>query len=71
MPTPTIKAMSWDLSSQVEAKQIAPQHRGGAKKQPESLGSILFGDRIFNSPYDVRSPHLVLSFAIITHTKID
>jgi transmembrane 9 superfamily protein 2/4 len=26
---------------------------GGPKKQPESLGSILFGDRIFNSPYDV------------------
>ena len=22
-------------------------------KQPESLGSILFGDRIFNSPYNV------------------
>ena len=27
---------------------------GGPKKEPESLGSILFGDRIFNSPYDVR-----------------
>ncbi|EPQ57217.1 Nonaspanin [Gloeophyllum trabeum ATCC 11539] len=27
---------------------------GGPKKQPESLGSILFGDRIFNSPYDIR-----------------
>ncbi|KIY73067.1 Nonaspanin [Cylindrobasidium torrendii FP15055 ss-10] len=26
---------------------------GGMKKQPESLGSILFGDRIFNSPYDI------------------
>ncbi|KAI0028138.1 Nonaspanin [Vararia minispora EC-137] len=26
----------------------------GIKKQPESLGSILFGDRIFNSPYDIR-----------------
>ncbi|KII92448.1 hypothetical protein PLICRDRAFT_50826 [Plicaturopsis crispa FD-325 SS-3] len=25
----------------------------GVKKQPESLGSILFGDRIFNSPYDI------------------
>ena len=23
------------------------------KSQPESLGSILFGDRIFNSPYEV------------------
>lgn len=27
---------------------------GGPAKQPESLGSILFGDRIFNSPYDIR-----------------
>ena len=25
----------------------------GIKKQPESLGSILFGDRIFNSKFDV------------------
>lgn len=29
---------------------------GGPHKQPESLGSILFGDRIFDSPYDVRCP---------------
>ena len=29
------------------------QPEGGPKKEPESLGSILFGDRIFNSPYDV------------------
>jgi transmembrane 9 superfamily protein 2/4 len=28
--------------------------QGGPHKQPESLGSILFGDRIFDSPYDVR-----------------
>ena len=28
--------------------------KGGPKAEPESLGSILFGDRIFNSPYDVR-----------------
>lgn len=27
---------------------------GGPKKQPESLGSILFGDRIFNSPYNIK-----------------
>ncbi|KAG1870146.1 hypothetical protein DFJ58DRAFT_764882 [Suillus subalutaceus] len=27
---------------------------GGAKGQPESLGSILFGDRIFSSPYDIK-----------------
>ena len=26
---------------------------GGPKSQAESLGSILFGDRIFNSPYNV------------------
>lgn len=36
---------------------------GGPRKQPESLGSILFGDRIFNSPYDVsmtlEGPHAV------------
>lgn len=27
---------------------------GGPVKQPESLGSILFGDRIFNSPYKIK-----------------
>ncbi|KAI0082071.1 Nonaspanin [Panus rudis PR-1116 ss-1] len=26
---------------------------GGPKSEPESLGSILFGDRIFNSPYNI------------------
>ncbi|KAH9047779.1 hypothetical protein EDB84DRAFT_1575086 [Lactarius hengduanensis] len=26
----------------------------GPRKQPESLGSILFGDRIFDSPYDIK-----------------
>ncbi|KAI0819995.1 Nonaspanin [Trametes gibbosa] len=30
------------------------QPEGGPVKQPESLGSILFGDRIFNSPYDIK-----------------
>ncbi|KAF8131697.1 hypothetical protein EV363DRAFT_1217485 [Boletus edulis] len=30
------------------------QPEGGPKSQPESLGSILFGDRIFNSPYDMK-----------------
>ncbi|KAL4078366.1 hypothetical protein V8B97DRAFT_1936920 [Scleroderma yunnanense] len=30
------------------------QPEGGPNSQPESLGSILFGDRIFNSPYDIR-----------------
>ncbi|KAF8235984.1 hypothetical protein L208DRAFT_1422169 [Tricholoma matsutake] len=28
--------------------------QGGPVKQPEHLGSILFGDRIFNSPYDIK-----------------
>ncbi|RUS13977.1 Endomembrane protein 70-domain-containing protein, partial [Endogone sp. FLAS-F59071] len=27
--------------------------KDGPQKQPESLGSILFGDRIFNSPYEL------------------
>ncbi|CAK7902978.1 transmembrane 9 superfamily member 1 [[Candida] anglica] len=27
---------------------------GGPKKQSESLGSIVFGDRIFNSPFDIK-----------------
>ncbi|OJA11697.1 hypothetical protein AZE42_02099 [Rhizopogon vesiculosus] len=27
---------------------------GGPQSQPESLGSILFGDRIFTSPYDIK-----------------
>ena len=31
------------------------QPEGGPKAQPERLGSILFGDRIFNSPFDVGS----------------
>lgn len=29
-----------------------PEH--GPQKQPESLGSIMFGDRIFNSPFDIK-----------------
>ncbi|KAF8588664.1 endosomal P24A protein [Ramaria rubella] len=28
--------------------------KDGVQKQSESLGSILFGDRIFNSPYDIK-----------------
>ena len=28
--------------------------KGGAKKQLESLGSIIFGDRIFNSPFEIK-----------------
>ena len=30
------------------------QPEDGPKKQSESLGSILFGDRIFNSPFEVK-----------------
>ncbi|KAI5965689.1 TMN2 [Candida pseudojiufengensis] len=30
------------------------QPEGGPKKQSESLGSIIFGDRIFNSPFDIK-----------------
>lgn len=30
------------------------QPEGGPVRQPESLGSILFGDRILSSPYDIR-----------------
>ncbi|KAJ3567173.1 hypothetical protein NP233_g6538 [Leucocoprinus birnbaumii] len=30
------------------------QPKDGIKAQPESLGSILFGDRLFNSPYDIQ-----------------
>lgn len=32
---------------------------GGVKSEPEGLGSILFGDRIYNSPYNVR-PHKII-----------
>ncbi|KAF9049763.1 endosomal P24A protein [Panaeolus papilionaceus] len=30
------------------------QPADGPKQQPESLGSVLFGDRIFNSPYNIK-----------------
>ena len=30
------------------------QPEGGPQSQPESLGSILFGDRIWDSPFKVR-----------------
>ena len=29
------------------------QPEAGPQKQPESLGSILWGDRIFNSPFEI------------------
>jgi Endomembrane protein 70 len=37
---------------------------GGPHKQPESLGSILFGDRIFDSPYDVGACRALVSSLI-------
>ncbi|KAH3668156.1 hypothetical protein OGAPHI_001910 [Ogataea philodendri] len=30
------------------------QHPDGPEKQSESLGSVIFGDRIFNSPYELK-----------------
>lgn len=38
---------------------------GGPHKQPESLGSILFGDRIFDSPYDVGASRALVSYLIV------
>lgn len=32
--------------------------KDGQLEQPESIGSILFGDRIFNSPFEVRKKHM-------------
>ena len=45
------------------------QPEGGPKPQPERLGSILFGDRIFNSPFDVGS-FLSSTVILLTFTKI-
>ncbi|KAG1766995.1 hypothetical protein EDD22DRAFT_1008951 [Suillus occidentalis] len=47
------------LKSLINYDYYNPQFRfctpeGGAQSQPESLGSILFGDRIFTSPYDIK-----------------
>ncbi|KAL1718886.1 hypothetical protein EV715DRAFT_252107 [Schizophyllum commune] len=46
------------LKSMINYDYYNPRFRfcepeGGPQKQSESLGSILFGDRIFNSPYDI------------------
>lgn len=38
---------------------------GGAKKQAESLGSVLFGDRIFTSPFKASKNHSKLT---LSHT---
>lgn len=44
------------------------QPQGGPKTQPESLGSVLFGDRILTSPFKVskqtnkkKKPHLIFT----------
>ncbi|RDB25385.1 Transmembrane 9 superfamily member 7 [Hypsizygus marmoreus] len=58
----TPKLMSKDdskLKSMINYDYYNPKFRfcepeGGPVKQPESLGAILFGDRIFNSPYDIK-----------------
>ncbi|KAG5728849.1 Transmembrane 9 superfamily member 1, partial [Termitomyces sp. T112] len=47
------------LKSMINYDYYNPKFRfcepeGGPVKQPESLGSILFGDRIFNSRYDIK-----------------
>lgn len=34
--------------------------KDGAQKEPESLGSILFGDRVFSTPFDVHTLRLSL-----------
>jgi transmembrane 9 superfamily protein 2/4 len=39
---------------------------GGAKKQAESLGSVLFGDRIFTSPFKVKRAHLSPTKFVLT-----
>ncbi|KAF8658318.1 hypothetical protein AX16_002087 [Volvariella volvacea WC 439] len=47
------------LKSMINYDYYNPKFRfcgpeGGPQRQRESLGSILFGDRIFNSPYDIQ-----------------
>jgi hypothetical protein len=39
--------------------------KDGALEQPESIGSILFGDRIFNSPFEVH--FLLMSLLLDLH----
>jgi transmembrane 9 superfamily protein 2/4 len=47
------------------------QPEGGPKAQPERLGSILFGDRIFNSAFDVRPLFLSVMVSLtLAFTKI-
>ncbi|EMG48425.1 EMP70 Transmembrane 9 superfamily member 1 [Candida maltosa Xu316] len=47
--------------------------KGGPKKQSESLGSIIFGDRIFNSPFEINmlEPKNCAKLCTSTYTKTD
>ncbi|KAK6464166.1 hypothetical protein DFJ63DRAFT_61945 [Scheffersomyces coipomensis] len=46
---------------------------GGPAKQSESLGAIIFGDRIFNSPFDIKmlDEKQCISLCTSTYTKTD
>ncbi|KAJ1304635.1 hypothetical protein OPQ81_005776 [Rhizoctonia solani] len=55
--TPMVLSADSKLKSMINYNYYDPafhfcQPKDGPKKQPESLGSILFGDRIFNSPIE-------------------
>ncbi|KAK9378337.1 uncharacterized protein V2V93DRAFT_376388 [Kockiozyma suomiensis] len=57
--TPAIDSETPQLQSVLSYDYYHPafhfcRPQGGPKKQAESLGAILFGDRIFNSPFDLR-----------------
>ncbi len=49
------------------------QPKGGPKKQSESLGLIIFGDRIFNSPFDIKMLEDVRCQTVCqsTYSKLD
>ncbi|KAK6203453.1 uncharacterized protein RJT21DRAFT_119617 [Scheffersomyces amazonensis] len=49
------------------------QPEGGPVKQSESLGAIIFGDRIFNSPFDIKMKEdkSCISLCSTTYTKTD
>lgn len=49
------------------------QPEGGPQKQLESLGSIIFGDRIFNSPFDIKmlEDKECISLCESTYSKTD
>lgn len=57
--TPLLGLSDQQLKSVIAYDYYYPQFHlcepeGGPKKQSESLGSILFGDRIFNSPFEIK-----------------